>query len=434
MISYAFYRGASRLASPALSPLLNYRLSRGKEDPERVGERRGEPGRPRPEGPLVWLHGASVGEALALLPVIERTRARFPEATLLLTTGTRTSAEIMGNRLPPGVLHQYIPVDLPGAVTRFFDHWRPDLIVWTESDLWPNHLMEARSRGIPCVLLNGRMSARSWSRWRFGRPLVSPLLEGFALVLGQTRDDTQRLRDLGAKTADCVGNLKHAASPPPFVPEDLARAKDAMGSRPRWILASSHADEELLAASVHRSLKPRVPGLLTLIVPRHANRSGAIKARLEQDGLSVALRSDGWPAPDTDVLLGDTMGEMGLYYRLAPVVVMGKTFPEACARTGGQNPLEPALLDSALLWGPGMENFTEIAAGLEAAGGALRVSDRNDLEDQLAQLLGSRDRTAELAAAAGAWARGERQVIDRIMERLAPFLETACRTPDGNGS
>lgn len=423
MLPYALYRAVTSVGQFGLGPFLKGRLRRGKEDPNRIGERRGLPGRSRPSGPLVWFHGASVGEATALLPLIEKLTRDNPAITLLLTTGTRTSADLMAARLPLGVIHQYVPVDVPEAVDSFLDHWRPDLVIWTESDLWPNLLTEADNRAIPRVLLNGRMSERSFAKWRYGRSLIRPLLGGFSLCLGQTEGDARRLAILGAVGAISVGNLKLAAPPPPVDADVLAEASKAIGSRPRWLMASTHADEEALAARVHQRLKVLYPDVLTLIVPRHPERVETIESALVQGGLVVTRRSRGWPDMNTDIWLGDTMGEMGLYARLSPIVVMGKTFPEACAQTGGQNPIEPAQLDSAVLWGPGMSNFTEIAHALENAGGALCMTDERDLATTLERLLGNGEEVARLALAAKNWSQGEQRVLDRVIEQLKPFIE-----------
>ncbi|GEO81707.1 3-deoxy-D-manno-octulosonic acid transferase [Pararhodospirillum oryzae] len=423
MVSFALYRLLTTLGGPAIALLLRRRLARGKEDPLRFNERLGVPGRPRPRGPLVWLHGASLGEAGALLPLIERLAALRPDLSFLLTTGTVSSARVMGERLPAPAFHQFLPVDTPAAARRFLDHWHPDLVLWSESDLWPNLLIEASRRAIPRVLLNGRMSPRSHATWRLGRPLASRMLEGFSLCLGQTEGDAARLADLGAPRTACLGNLKLAAPPPGVDEHLLAAARAAIGTRPLWLAASTHPGEEALIARVHQRLKARHPGLLSVIVPRHAERAPEIARALAAQGLEVGQRTSGWPTPATDIWIGDTMGEMGLYFRLAPVVVMGKTFPESGSRTGGQNPLEPALLDSALLWGPGMSNFTDIAQGLRTAGGAWEVANADALADALSTLLADPDQRARLAHAAHAWASGETAVLDRVVQALAPFLE-----------
>lgn len=434
MLLFPVYVAVTTLGSPLAPLALRLRETRGKEDRARLGERLGHPGLSRPEGPLVWLHGASVGEALALLPLIDRLAETRPGLHLLLTTGTVTSAAVIAPRLPATARHQFLPLDTPGAVDRFLDHWRPDLVLWSESDLWPNMLAGLDRRGIPRALLNGRMSERSFDRWRRAPKTAHRLVGGFSPCLGQTPEDAQRLARLGGLQARCLGNLKQAAAPPQADPDALKAALGALSDRPRWLMASTHAGEEALAGRLHATLRQRHPGLVTVIVPRHGARAPAVARELEDQGLSVRRRSQGWPEAETDILLGDTMGEMGLYLRLAPVVVMGKTFVRP---GGGQNPLEAARLDSAVLWGPEMGNFAEIAAEMEAAGAAEALADQTALAARLDALLGDPQDRAARAAAARAYAGARAAILDDVLTALAPVLDpltpaattTAPRTP-----
>ncbi|MBB4284645.1 3-deoxy-D-manno-octulosonic acid transferase [Roseospira goensis] len=422
MLLLTLYRGLTDLSAPVVRLLLLHRRARGKEDPARLGERLGHAGRPRPDGPLVWLHGASVGEALSLLPLIDRMTAERPGLSVLCTTGTVTSAALMAERLPPGAVHQFVPVDRVSGVRRFLDHWRPDLLLLAESEFWPNLLVETARRGVPMVLLNGRVSDGSFTAWR--RHAAAPLrhlLGLFRLSLAQSETDAARLAALGAAPVRCVGNLKFAAPPAPADADELARLRAVLAGRPCWLALSTHPGEEALAARVHRAVAERVPGLLTLVMPRHAPRGDAVRAALEAEGVTVAQRSAGvLPGPGTDVYLADTMGEVGLFARLAPVVVMGKSL---LGEGGGQNPLEPARLGAAVLFGPRMENFREIAARMIGADAARCVSDAAALADAVADLLlDAADRSA-LGARGAAFAAGEADVLTRVLEALAPWLD-----------
>ncbi len=259
MIAFALYRILAVLAGPLIWLHLRRRLKRGKEDPARFAERLGKPGLPRPEGRLVWLHGASVGESLSLLPLVERLAAR-PGLSVLVTTGTVTSAALMTERLPQGAVHQYVPVDRPAWVKRFLDHWRPDLVLWAESDFWPNLLDAVDVRAIPLVLVQGRVSPNSFAGWKKWAPgLIRRMLSAFTLCLGQTPGDMERLEALGAPRVACLGNLKMAVPPLPADEERLARLRRAVGVRPVWLAASTHPGEELLAARVHQALAARFP-------------------------------------------------------------------------------------------------------------------------------------------------------------------------------
>ncbi|KAA5606425.1 3-deoxy-D-manno-octulosonic acid transferase [Roseospira marina] len=416
------YRGLIDMSAPAVRATLWYRRMRGKEDAERFGERLGEAGRPRPEGPLVWLHGASVGESLSLLPLIERLRAERPALTMLCTTGTVTSAALMAERLPPGAVHQFIPVDRTPYIRRFLDHWRPDLLLLAESELWPTLVLETAARGVPMALLNGRMSDGSFRRWRrYAAGAARGLLSPFRLALAQSEADAERLRALGADPVACVGNLKFAAAPAPADPAEVARLREALGGRPCWLALSTHDGEEALTARVHQALAARVPDVLTLVMPRHAARGDAGRAAMEEIGVRVAQRSRGEAVTaDTDVYLMDTMGEVGLAARLAPVVFMGKSL---IGEGGGQNPLEPARLGAAVLFGPRMENFRDISARMLAAGAARTVPDEAGLVDAVAELLTDAAAREDLGRHGAAFADGEQGVLPRVLDALAPLLD-----------
>lgn len=407
------YRGLTSLAGPLIRLYLARRLARGKEDPARFGERMGLPGLPRPEGALVWLHAASVGEAVSVLPIVEALQAR-PGIHVLVTTGTVTSAALMAERLPRGAIHQFVPVDRLTWVRRFLDHWRPDLALWTESEFWPNLLTETAARRIPQVLLNGRISERSFKRWRSMPGLIGKLLSGFVLCLGQTEEDAARLAGLGAVRAACLGNLKFAAPPLPADEEALAALRAELAGRPRWLAASTHAGEEALAARIHRSLA--VPGLVTIIVPRHPNRGAEIAAELKAMGLQPSRRSLGQPI--RGLYIADTLGELGLFYRAAPIVLMGKSL----VGQGGQNPLEPARLGASVLFGPHMGNFADIARRMVAAGAARQVAG----EDALGTALAERLNDSRLVEAEGKlaldFASAEDGVLAAVIGAIEPFL------------
>ncbi|MBB4267937.1 3-deoxy-D-manno-octulosonic-acid transferase [Roseospira visakhapatnamensis] len=421
------YRRLTDLSAPLIQALLRHRMTRGKEDPARIGERMGRAGVPRPDGPLVWVHGASVGEALSLLPLIDRLLHDRPGLSVLCTTGTVTSARLMHDRLPAGAVHQFVPVDRAPWVRRFLDHWRPDLLLLAESEVWPNLIVETHARGVPMVLLNGRVSDRSFEAWRrYAGGLMRDLLGRFRLALAQSDADAARLAALGANPAHCVGNLKFAAEPAPADAVALDRLRAAIGDRPCWLALSTHPGDDALAARVHRRLATRVPGLLTLVMPRHAPRGDQARAEMEAEGIAVAQRSRGAAPDDTcAVYLADTMGEVGLFSRLAPVVLMGKSL---LGEGGGQNPLEPARLGAAVLFGPRMDNFRDIGRRMLAAGAARMVADETDLTETLGVLLADLGARAAMGRAGVAFASGEAHVLDRVLTELAPWLDPLAPT------
>jgi 3-deoxy-D-manno-octulosonic-acid transferase len=421
MTSLSVYRGLTTLLGPLVVLYLAGRRLRGKEDRARFGERLGRTGSARPPGPLVWLHAASVGEAASLLALIDRLNRDRPDINILVTTGTVTSARLLGSRLPQGrACHQYVPVDRPRYVKRFLDHWRPDLGIWAYSELWPNLVAATQARGIPTILLNGRMSQHSFEGWQRWRGVISPLLEGFALCLAQDPIQLERLKRLGARTADTVGDLRAAAPPLPVDADELARLSHIIGKRPFWLAASTHPGEEEAAAAAHIGLKPCHPGLLTIIVPRHPARADEIGALLERRGLAVARRSRSEAiTAATDIYLGDTLGETGLFYRLAEIVFVGGSLTPR----GGHNPLEPALLGCAILHGPDMSNCAAIAGDLDRSEGAIAVADADALTAAVGRLLDDPADRQRRAAAAAAVAQRESGVLDAVLDRLAPWLD-----------
>jgi 3-deoxy-D-manno-octulosonic-acid transferase len=387
-------------------------MREGREDAARLGERMGEASRPRPAGRLVWIHAASVGESLSVLTLIDRLLAAGG-TTVLITTGTVTSARILAERLPQRAIHQYVPVDRAAWVARFLDHWRPDLALWVESEFWPNLLTAVRSRRIPAVLVNARLSPRSTARWRRMPHTIRRLLASFEACLAQSEDDARALAALGAKNVRVSGNLKFAAAPLPCDEAELARLQAALGSRPRWLAASTHAGEEEMVAAARRN------GALTIVVPRHPQRGAEIATALRGKGLRVALRSDRAPLDGADVYVADTMGELGLFFRLAPVAFMGGSL----VPHGGQNILEPVRLGAAVVHGPHMTNFRDIAREMDAAGAAIEVRDAAALGAAVEALLADPARRTQMIDAAARIAAAKARVLDETMAAIAPFLD-----------
>ena len=419
------YRGATTVLEWGAPAFLRWRLKRGKEDAKRLPERLGVTTVARLDGQLVWLHGASVGEGLALLPLVERLQARG--LAVLMTTGTVTSAALLAQRLPAGALHQFVPLDGPRAARRFLDHWRPDLVLFAESELWPNLLSTARRRGVPVALVNARMSARSFARWRRLPALAHPLLGGLDLILAQSQADAERYAALRGGPVTSTGNLKYDAAPPPADPAALAALRSAVAGRPVWVAASTHAGEDLACCGVHATLKARLPGLLTILVPRKVDRGPVLLAEAARLGLAASARSQGSSIEAaTDIYVADTMGELGLFYRLGTAVFVGKSL---MAGGGGQNPIEPAKLGNAILHGPHVGNFTDVYAALDASRGGRAVADAAALADALLTLLRAPDACQAAAAAARQAVNGAAGAADRTMAELDRLLPTGPAMP-----
>jgi len=414
------YRAATRPLAPLAIVYLERRRKRGKEDAQRFRERRGVPGAARPKLPLLWIHAASVGEAHTMLALIERLLQTRPALEILVTTGTVTSAHLLESRLPPRARHQFVPVDLSRWVARFLDHWRPDLALWVESELWPNLILATHARGVPLILVNGRLSAGSYARWQNWPGLIGPILGAFSLCLAQDEEQAQRFRRLGAREVDTVGDLKAAAAALPVDRSQLAALSRQIKTRPLWLAASTHAGEEEIAAHVHRQVAVNHPGLLTIIVPRHPARGDVIQAMLKAQGLRVARRLHGEPITDqTDVYLGDTMGELGLFYSLAEIAFVGGSL----VAKGGHNPFEAARLYCAVLHGPYISNCAGMTAELDAAAAAETVFDAGGLARAVSTLLGDRPLRDKRAAAGKRVAAASLDILETVLMRLAPWLD-----------
>ncbi|MDB5652196.1 MAG: 3-deoxy-D-manno-octulosonic acid transferase [Hyphomicrobiales bacterium] len=413
----AAYRGLTAMLGPFGPALLTWRRQRGKEDLRRMAERMGHASLPRPQGRVAWLHGASVGEGLALLPLVEQLRTRGFH--VVITTGTVTSAQVLAARMPGGAVHQYVPLDVPRYMRRFVDHWRPDLVMIAESELWPNLILEVTNRDIPLVLVNARLSERSFQRWQRLPGFISGILQRIDLCLAQTKDDAARLMMLGAARVQVVGNLKFDVGAPPVDANMLAQLSGLVGPRPVWVAASTHAGEEEIALAVHQQLVTRFPSLLTIVVPRHASRGAEIAAMAQARGVEAGLRSRGdIPSRGTGFYIADTMGELGLFYRLSSIVFVGKSM----VGHGGQNPIEAAKLGSAILHGPHVANFAEVYQALDKARGAIQVGDADTLARALALLLSDVANLRRTARAAGDAVERLGGASANIVQALEPYF------------
>lgn len=408
------YRGVSNLARPLLPGLLARRAKRGKEDAARRDERFGIASQKRLDGPLVWLHAASVGETNTTLPVIAELQRHRPDLGILLTTGTVTSAGIAASRLTGGAIHQYLPLDVPAYVNTFLDHWKPDLGVFTESEIWPNLILAAGQLNVPLALVNGRLSKTSFKRWRNQPGMALPVFSRFNVAMAQNKIHALRLTQLGAPNVIAVGNIKVDAPPPAVDEALLARLMGEIGTRPVWLAASTHANEETIVAAVHRDISRICRGLLTVIAPRHPERCDEIARDLRTSGVTLQRLTENTQtgmgiAADTDILLVDQLGVLGTMFRLSPVTFMGKSLS---IDGGGHNPVEPIRLGSAVVTGPAWANFDDEFKALIEAKGAQEVKSAAELGPMVARLLSSPD---EVAA--------QKRSAERVVVQLSGALD-----------
>lgn len=414
------YRAATHFLRPVANYALQRRLRAGKEDPSRLMERRGVASAPRPDGKLLWLHGASVGESLSILPLVDALAEAHPDLSFLVTTGTVTSADLMARRLPDRAIHQYVPIDQPHFVTSFLNHWKPDAAFFVESELWPVMLGQTAERGVPMALINGRMSPKSFESWKGRRKAAAELLSVFDVIIGQNQENAERFENLSGRDVGTLGNLKLAADPLPTPRESLAEVEGWIGERPRWLAASTHEGEETLALSAHRQMLRDLPDAVMFLAPRHPARGDEIEALCREEGFSVARRSRNQAITDeTEVYLADTLGELGVFYSLSDIAFVGGSFPQI----GGHNPLEPARLGCAILHGPEVFNFADTYAEMRRNGSAGLVRNERDLAASLGRLLTDPLTRNAMARQASEWADASAQtVLVALIEALEPVL------------
>jgi 3-deoxy-D-manno-octulosonic-acid transferase len=410
---------AWRLLTGAISPasllLLRRRATRGKEDWTRLNERLGIAGVARPGGRLIWVHGASVGESLSALPLIE---SLIENATVLVTSGTVTSAAMMSHRLPKGALHQFVPLDIPGAVTRFLDHWKPDAGLFVESDLWPNLILGAAKRGVKLALVNARISERSAMRWGWAKNSVAALLSSFDTVLAQDDEGAQRFRTLGARKVEVVGSLKADAPPLAVDEEALAQLRRQIGGRPVLLAAQTHPGEDETVLPAHDMLRQQFPDLLTILVPRHTARGADLEMLC---GVRACKRrsTGGQISAQTAVYIADTMGELGLFYRLASFCFLGGTL----VPLGGHNVLEPAQLHCAVLAGPHTKSATHAYDAVLGAQGFGQIASSADIAREAARLLSDPQTAREAGDAAARGAATLRGAVAHTAVALKTMLD-----------
>jgi 3-deoxy-D-manno-octulosonic-acid transferase len=414
----AVYRIGGIVLSPLLAIMLSRRASRGKEDRPRIPERHGRATLPRPSGRLIWVHAASVGETNAVMPLIGRLTATG--RPVLFTTTTVTSARLAAARLPAGAVHQFVPLDVAGYVDRFLRHWRPELAVFAESELWPTMLEALAATGVPLVIANARMSDRSFRKWRRFGGVARSLFSRIGLCLARSRRDGERYAALGAPSVAVTGDLKFDVAPLAADAAELGRLRSMLGGRPVWVAASTHDGEEAVVADAHLRLVADHPDAVTIVVPRHPDRGAAVAAMLAGRGIATARRSQGEGMDRaTAVYVADTLGELGLFYRLAPVAFLGGSL----IPHGGQNPIEPARLGAAVLHGPHVGNFADVYAALDRDGIATPVADAGELALEVARLIDDPEGTSARAARAGATLAPFAGALDATMAALAPYLD-----------
>ncbi len=424
------YKTGMQYSEALLKVALVRRQKRGKESLTRMDERMGITKKKRPDGFLVWIHAASVGEAQSALILLQTILTQYKDCRVLVTTGTLTSARLMEKHLPEGAFHQFYPLDHPQWVSRFLDHWSPDLALWMESELWPNMLGAMKARGIQTILINARMSEKSFRSWSFLSSAAREILESFSTILCQTELDAAHYRQLGddknSSHIHVSDNLKYSAAPLPYDAHDLDALRNAIGVRPCWVYASTHEGEEKLAARVHRQLAVSMPEILTIIVPRHPARGEVINNVLSNMQVQTMLRGTehSLPGENTEIYIANTLGELGLFYRLAPIACIGRSFSKDGG--GGHNPIEPAQLGCVVLHGPQIQNLEEIYTQMNSNGAAHCVQTHDDLVTALRSILNDREQLNIYKSKALDFCSLKSEVLNTVMGFVAPYIDEEC--------
>lgn len=421
-----FYRIITIILYPILRILPYWRARNGKELRARIHERYGQSSTVRPDGKLVWIHAASNGEALSVLPLIHSFKELPSAPTILITTMTVTAAKLLEARMPEeGCIHQFIPLDFAPWIENFHEYWKPDAAFWIESELWPNHLRALKKKNIPAALINARLSDKSVRRWSIVRGFFQSLLSCFSVILAQTQRDFENLQSLSIDTVQTVGNLKDVALPLPFDSIAFDDVRLCTHGRTLILYASTHQGEEIIAMDIHKRLQKEVPNLLSIIVPRHPKRGAKIVQSFQDSDLNIALRSMKMsPRINTDIYIADTLGELGLFYRLCNIVFVGNSMHVKPG--GGHNLLEPALLDCAIISGDDLHNFSILADEMPDAKACTIVKDTDALYNAILNHIKNPDHVTQNSNNALAYASDKQlKGLDSIITPLQPLLNDA---------
>ncbi|MDR1137111.1 MAG: 3-deoxy-D-manno-octulosonic acid transferase [Synergistaceae bacterium] len=423
------YRALMFLLKPAARPLLAIRAMRGHEsgDRRRRAERLGISGAPRPEGLIFWFNAVSVGESNSIMPIVDFVLKKYPLAHALITTTTVTGAENMAAKLAGRrAVHQFLPLDRRAYAERFFSYWEPVAGFFTDSDFWPNILLSASARRIPLILLNGRVSDRSYARWARHRGVSRRLMGAFVYALAKSADDAKKLSDMGIAKVDCVGNLKYAAPALRRDPDRLEEFSSRAGGRASWVASVTHPGEDEIILRAHKAVREKFPGALLIIAPRHPERGAKILELSRKTGFVSEVESSGARVTEnTDVWIADILGGLGLYYAFSDIVFVGGSLLDTL---DGHNPMEAARLETAVLSGPNVASFAETYDILKRDGAVIITEDEHELAREVVSLLSDPEKLAETRGRAFRSAEREAGVLERAAEKLGPLLASLTET------
>ena len=417
------YRFLMFILKPMVRPVIFMRRLKDLEtkDKNRKKERFGFASVKRPQGKVIWFNAASVGESNSIIPVIDEILKKSPNSFVLVTTTTLTAADNMAKKLSgKNAIHQFLPIDRRAYVDRFFKYWKPSIGFFVDSDFWPNLILSAKAHNVPLVLLNGRVSDRSFAKWKNNLAFIKPLSSAFIFSFGKSKEDCKKLSVMGFKNPVCVGNLKYAVPPLSYDKEELKTLSSQIGKRHLIVVSNTHPGEEELCLSAFLTVKKRFSDVLMIIAPRHPARGAEIKSLVEANGLKTLLRSDGGKiTKDIDVYIANTMGELGLFYTLSDIVFVGGSLVE----WGGHNPMEPSRLHNVVLSGKYVHNFQETFDLLKQEKAVVMLNDEKDFAAKLKGFFENPEVQKDYMSRAFYVAEREASVLLRVMEHLNPVLE-----------
>ncbi len=420
---YKIYKILTLCSAPILSQILKNRCKSGKEISSRILEKKGITNKPRPNGKLIWFHGASVGEAQSTLILINKFLSHNKDINILVTTGTVTSAELMENKLPKQAFHQFYPLDHPKWVEKFINHWKPDAVIWMESELWPNMLQAIKNNNTPAILVNAHISEKSYSSWLRLPKMAKITLSAFNKILCQTSLDMERFNKLGAKETVVTDNLKYSSDPLAHDKNDLTNLKEAIQNRPIWLYASTHKGEEELACKSHIALKEKIPNILTIIIPRHPHRRNDINDSCKAFNLNIKFRGNDkvLPDPNDDIYIADTLGELGLFYTLSNIVCIGRSFSDDGG--GGHNPIEAAQLNCGIIYGKNIQNLQNIFDEMNEAKAAICINSPDNLSNEILTLLKDKKKLSTLQNNGKKFTETKNNVVNKVIHEILPYLK-----------
>jgi 3-deoxy-D-manno-octulosonic-acid transferase len=395
------------------------RIIIGKEDFSRIKERIGFASRKRPNGKLIWVHATSVGESKSSLDLIKQILNKYKDSNVLVTTVTRTSAEVMEQSLAKfsdRAFHQYIPVDKYFAIKRFLKYWKPDILLLIESDIWPNLIFQTGEKNIPIYFINARISEKSFSKWQKNSGFRNKIFSYFTACFPQSKVDEKRFGELGLKNIEFLGNLKYDGDAPNVDRIKLSELEKQTGDRQIFLASSTHKGEEKIVVDVYKKIQKEFSfNLLLIIVPRHPSRLSEITKICEEAELNFSVRSKMEKIKKgTNVYIADTLGELGLFYTIAAAIFLGGSMVDV----GGHNPLEPAKLKRGVVTGHYIKNCTEIYEDMLKANASIKVINEQELFEQIKGLLGNYKKRSTLNKNAYLFVKNRESTSEKILRRI----------------